>query len=97
MYVCLISQSNDRYIWQNDINVDISIEKKKNRDGSVVSVSACHVEGHGNPSQPGHTKDHHKYGTNCLPAWHAGIRPLGQEFDSAARLSKRLGAMWSGL
>ena len=22
-------------------------------------------------SFPGHTKDHHKNGTNCLPAWHA--------------------------
>ena len=22
-------------------------------------------------SQPGHTKDHHKNCTNCLPAWHA--------------------------
>ena len=22
-------------------------------------------------SRPGHTKDHHKNGTNCLPAWHA--------------------------
>ena len=22
----------------------------------------------------GHTKDHHKNGTNCLLAWHAGIR-----------------------
>ena len=24
--------------------------------------------------RPGHTKDHHKNGTNCLPAWHAGTR-----------------------
>ena len=22
-------------------------------------------------SRPGHTKDHHENGTNCLPAWHA--------------------------
>ena len=22
-------------------------------------------------SRPGHTKDHHKNGTNCLPAWNA--------------------------
>ena len=22
-------------------------------------------------SRPGHTKDHHKNGTNCLPTWHA--------------------------
>ena len=22
----------------------------------------------------GHTKDHYKNGTNCLPAWHTGFR-----------------------
>ena len=25
----------------------------------------------GMDSRPSHTKDHHKNGTNCLPAWHA--------------------------
>ena len=24
-------------------------------------------------SRPGHTKDHHKNGINCLPAWHAMV------------------------
>ena len=28
-----------------------------------------HMVGRG--SQPGHTKDHNKNCTNCLPAWHA--------------------------
>ena len=37
----------------------------------VVSVSAFHMVGLGFASQPGHAKDHHKNGTNCLPAWHA--------------------------
>ena len=37
----------------------------------VVSVSAPHTVGLGFPSRPVHTKDHHKIGTNCLPAWHA--------------------------
>ena len=23
---------------------------------------------------PGYTKDRHKNGTNCLPAWHTGVR-----------------------
>ena len=41
------------------------------RVGLVVSVSAPHTVGRGFASQPGHTKDHHKNGTNCLPAWHA--------------------------
>ena len=27
--------------------------------------------GRGFAFRPGHTKDHHKNGTNCLPAWHA--------------------------
>ena len=43
----------------------IIIEDKK--------ISVSHVRS-GFASRPGHTKDHHKNGTNCLPAWHAGIR-----------------------
>ena len=39
--------------------------------GLVVSVSASHTVGCEFASQPGHTKDYHKNGTNCLPAWHA--------------------------
>ena len=38
------------------------------RDGLVVSVSASRTVGHEFASRPGHTKDHHKNGTNCLPA-----------------------------
>ena len=41
------------------------------RVGLVVSVSASHAEGREFASRPGHTKDHQKNGTNCLPAWHA--------------------------
>ena len=37
----------------------------------VVSVSASHTFGRGFAFLPGHTKDHHKNGTNYLPAWHA--------------------------
>ena len=43
---------------------------KRCRDGLVVSVSASHTVGREFTSQPGHTKYHHKNGTNCLPAWH---------------------------
>ena len=39
--------------------------------GLVVSVSASHTVGREFASRTGHTKDHHKNGTNCLPAWHA--------------------------
>ena len=38
------------------------------RVGSVGSVSASHTVGRDFASRPGHTKDHHKNGTNCLPA-----------------------------
>ena len=38
------------------------------RVGSVGSVSASHTEGREFASRPGHTKDHHKNRTNCLPA-----------------------------
>ena len=41
------------------------------RVGLVVSVSASRTIGREFASLPGHTKDHHKNGTNCLPAWHA--------------------------
>ena len=37
----------------------------------VVSVSASHTVCREFASWPGHTKDHHKNSTNCLPAWHA--------------------------
>ena len=42
------------------------------RIGSVFSVSASHTVGCEFASRVGHTKDHHKNGTNCLPAgvWH---------------------------
>ena len=44
------------------------------RVGLVFIVSASHVVVCGFASRPGHTKDHHKNGTNCLPALHACIR-----------------------
>ena len=42
--------------------------------GLVVNVSTSHAVGHGFAPQPGYTKDHHKNGTNCLPALHACVR-----------------------
>ena len=36
--------------------------------GSVGSVSASRTVGREFASRPGHTKDHHKNGTDCLPA-----------------------------
>ena len=41
------------------------------RVGLVVSVSASHLVDCEFAFRSGHTKDHHKNGTNCLPAWHA--------------------------
>ena len=36
--------------------------------------SITHAEGREFVSRPGHIKDHYKNSTDCLPAWHAGIR-----------------------
>ena len=36
----------------------------------VVCVFASLTVGREFASRPGHTKGHHKNGTNCLPAWH---------------------------
>ena len=36
-----------------------------------LSLSASHTVGREFASRPGHTKQHYKNGTNCLPAWHA--------------------------
>ena len=60
------------------------------RVGSVGSVSASHTVAREFASRPGHTKDHHKNGTHCLPAWHT-MRQLGLEFGSAGQLSKSPG------
>ena len=40
---------------------------------------ASHVAGPWFAPRSGHTKDHHRYDTNCLPAWHEVW-----EFGSAA-------------
>ena len=42
--------------------------------GLVVNVSASHMVGHGFASRSAHTKDHHRNGTNCLPAWLICVR-----------------------
>ena len=49
---------------QNIVNTKL----KPCRVGSVGGVSAYRTVGREFASRPGHTKDHHKNGTNCLPA-----------------------------
>ena len=34
----------------------------------VFDITTCRTVGREFASRPGHTKDHHKNGTNCLPA-----------------------------
>ena len=46
----------------------MSLSSEPCRVGLVVSVSASHTVGREFASRPGLTKDHHKNGTNCLPA-----------------------------
>ena len=41
--------------------------------GLVVSMSTSAMVGGGFASWPGHTEDHHKNGTHCLPAWQACV------------------------
>ena len=51
--------------------VSYTHKKPSCRVGSVGSVSASRTVGREFASRPGHTKDHYKNGTNCLPTWHA--------------------------
>ena len=55
------------YIHYNQ-NIDITNIPRPCRVGSVGSVSASRAVGREFASRPGHTKDHQKKGTNCLPA-----------------------------
>ena len=48
------------------------------RVGLEVSVSSSHTVGRGFASRPGHTKDHHKNGTN--PLIHLRCSPLRTVF-----------------
>ena len=50
------------------MNKVIPIKDVPCRVGSVGSVSASRTVGREFASRLGHTKDHHKNGTNCLPA-----------------------------
>ena len=61
------------YVYKN-----IFISNSNYTNGMTVSgslnrfiVSASRTVGREFASRPGHTKDHHRNGTNCLPAWHA--------------------------
>ena len=57
----------------------------------VVDGSASNAVGRGFAPRPGHTKDHHENGTNCL------MTRRGLEFGSATRQCKRLGSVWNCL
>ena len=50
------------------INIFNTLSWKPCRVGSVGSESASRTVGREFASRPGHTKDHHNNGTNCLPA-----------------------------
>ena len=51
---------------KNELHFSKSISRC--RVGSVCSVSTSRTVGREFASRPGHTKDHHNNGTNCLPA-----------------------------
>ena len=56
------------YAFCLQIDADSSSDDVPYRVGSVGSVSASRTVGREFASRPSHTKDHHKNGTNCLPA-----------------------------
>ena len=45
--------------------------KLPHKEGASYIVAKVFTDWHGFASRPGHTKDHHKNGTNCLLPWHA--------------------------
>ena len=56
-------------------NDDIMLLKRMHAwDGLAVITCPPHVVGRGFAPRSGHTKHHHKNGTNCLPDWHTCIR-----------------------
>ena len=68
----------DTYLTHDSVSFSIycyhSLNFKVTAGLPVVSMSASHAVGRCFASWQGHSKDHRKNGTNCLPAWHAGIR-----------------------
>ena len=83
---CQILQGHTNTVMSLDVNkksnlivTSSKVRGAQNPDNTlgyctVVSVSVSHMVGRMFATWPGHTKDHHKNGTNCLPAWHACIR-----------------------
>ena len=59
------------YLWFN--NIFIVFIFLPHRVGLMVGVSTSRAVGRGFVPRSGHTEDHHKNDTNCLPAWHAGV------------------------
>ena len=55
----------------SNLNVQQGTSRQIDWVGLVVSGSTSHRVGRVFVSQPGHTKDHHKNNTNCLPVWYA--------------------------
>ena len=55
-------------IWTFDTEFPTIFNKACTYITSVGCVSASRTVGREFASRPGHTKDHHKIGTNCLPA-----------------------------
>ena len=60
--------------------------ERYSNDENICGIS--HGVGCGFVPQLGHTKDHHKYGTNCLSAGHAGITYKGRSLTVQPDLVK---------
>ena len=68
MYKLGNNESYNNFRNETDTSIIVRLKCPPCRVGSVGSVSASRTVGREFASRPGHTKDHHKNGTNCLPA-----------------------------
>ena len=75
----LISSEDIKSKWallsqSQSVCLSICITSINTISGWFSSKCVSQMVGRGFTSPPGHTKDHHKNGTNCLPALHAWVR-----------------------
>ena len=64
-----VSLLRDCLMVRAQIAFQFNTKYRLRRFGVAFSVCASHVVGRVFVPQPGHTRDHYKNGTNCLPAW----------------------------
>ena len=75
--ICVLKTMTILIINSNKSWKFITDQKNTNNPKTLMFLSSCHgmsathAVGCWFVPRPGHYKDHHKNGTNCLPVWHA--------------------------